>query len=65
MSGETNAAPKQKLSRALAAKRISRARAKLDEVLHALGDARNELIRNDEEEPEEIERRREHMRKSD
>ena len=54
MSGETNAAPKQKLSRALAAKRISRARAKLDEVLHALGDARNELIRNDEEEPEEI-----------
>ena len=58
---ETNAAPKQKLSRALAAKRISRARAKLGEVLHALGDARNELLRNDEE----FERRREHMQKSD
>ena len=65
MSGETNAAPKQKLSRALAVKRISRARAKLDEVLHALGDVRNKLIRNDEEKPEEIERRREHMRKGD
>ena len=65
MSGETNAAPKQKLSRALAVEQISRARAKLDEVLHALGDVRNELIRNDEEEPEEIERRREHMRKGD
>ena len=55
MSGETNAAPKQKLSRALAAKRISRARAQRDlQVLHVLGDARNGLIRNDEEEPEEI-----------
>ena len=39
--------------------------AKLDEVLHALGDARNELTRIDEKEPEEIERRREHMRKDD
>ena len=29
--------------------------AKLDEVLHALGDARNELTRIDEKEPEEIE----------
>ena len=37
--------------------------AKLDEVLHALGDARNELTRIDEKEPEEIERRREHMRR--
>ena len=37
--------------------------AKLDEILHALGDARNEITRMDEEEPEEIERRREHMRK--
>ena len=39
--------------------------AKLDEILHALGDARNEITRMDEEEPEEIERRREHMRKDD
>ena len=39
--------------------------AKLDEVLHALGDARNELTRIDEKEPEEIESRREHMRKGD
>src|SRR4029078_3560125 len=39
--------------------------AKLDEVLHALGDARNELTRIDEKEPEEIERRREHMRQGD
>jgi low affinity Fe/Cu permease len=39
--------------------------AKLDEVLHALGDARNEITRIDEKEPEEIERRREHMRKDD
>jgi low affinity Fe/Cu permease len=39
--------------------------AKLDEVLHALGDARNEITRMDEEEPEEIERRRQHMRKDD
>jgi low affinity Fe/Cu permease len=39
--------------------------AKLDEILHALGDARNEITRMDEEEPEEIERRRQHMRKDD
>ena len=49
----------------LAAKRSSRARAKLDEVLHALGDARNKLTRIDEKEPEEIERGREHIRKGD
>ena len=35
--------------------------AKLDEILHALGDARNEITK----EPEEIEQRREHMRKDD
>jgi low affinity Fe/Cu permease len=39
--------------------------AKLDEILHALGDARNEITRMDEEEPEEIERRRQQMRKDD
>jgi len=39
--------------------------AKLDEMLHALGEARNELTRVDEEEPEEIEKRREEMRKND
>ena len=39
--------------------------AKLDEILHALGDAQNEITRMDEKEPEEIERRREHMRKED
>ena len=39
--------------------------AKLDEILHALGDARNELTRVDEEEPEEIEKRRSRMRKDD
>ena len=39
--------------------------AKLDEILHALSDARNEITKMDEEEPEEIERRREHMRKDD
>ena len=38
--------------------------AKLDEILHALG-RRNEITRMDEKEPEEIERRREHMRKDD
>ena len=32
---------------------------------HALGEARNELTRVDEEEPEEIEKRREEMRKHD
>jgi low affinity Fe/Cu permease len=37
----------------------------LDEILHALGDARNEITRMDEEEPEEIERQRKHMRKDD
>jgi low affinity Fe/Cu permease len=36
---------------------------KLDEILHALGDARDELTRLDEEEPEEIEKRRSRMRK--
>jgi low affinity Fe/Cu permease len=39
--------------------------AKLDEILHALGDARNEITRMDEKEPEEIEQRREYMRKDD
>jgi low affinity Fe/Cu permease len=39
--------------------------AKLDEMLHAMGDARNELTRLDEEEPEAIEKKREHMRKDD
>jgi low affinity Fe/Cu permease len=38
---------------------------KLDEMLHVLGEARNELTRVDEEEPEEIEERREEMRKDD
>ena len=38
---------------------------KLDEMLHALGEARNELTRADEEEPEEIEKRRDRMRKND
>ena len=32
--------------------------AKLDELLHAQGAARNELTRMDDEEPEDIERRR-------
>jgi low affinity Fe/Cu permease len=36
---------------------------KLDEILHVMGDARNELTRVDEEEPEEIENRRSRMRK--
>ena len=39
--------------------------AKLDEILHVMGDARNELTRVDEEEPEEIEKRRSRMRKDD
>ena len=39
--------------------------AKLDEILHAMGDARNELTKLDEEEPEEIEKKRKHMRKDD
>jgi low affinity Fe/Cu permease len=39
--------------------------AKLDEILHALGEARNELTRVDEEEPEEIEARRDEMRRDD
>lgn len=39
--------------------------AKLDEVLHALGDARNEMTKVDEEEPEEIEQHRDRMRKDD
>jgi hypothetical protein len=36
-----------------------------DEMLHVMGEARNELTRVDEEEPEEIEERREEMRKDD
>ena len=39
--------------------------AKLDEILHALGDARNEVTKMDEKEPEEIEQHRKHMRKDD
>src|SRR3954470_12917870 len=39
--------------------------AKLDEILHALGDARNEITRMDEKESEEIEQQRKHMRKDD
>ena len=39
--------------------------AKLDEILHVMGDARNELTRVDEEEPEEIEKRRRQMRRDD
>jgi low affinity Fe/Cu permease len=38
--------------------------AKLDEMLHVMGEARNELTRVDEE-PEEIEKRREQTRKHD
>jgi len=38
---------------------------KLDEVLHALGDARNEVMRLDEEEPEDIEEKREQIRDQD
>jgi low affinity Fe/Cu permease len=38
---------------------------KLDEMLHVLGEARNELTRVDEEEPEDIEKRRDQMRKND
>ena len=38
--------------------------AKLDEILHVMGDARNELTRVDEE-PEEIEKRRRQMRRDD
>jgi low affinity Fe/Cu permease len=39
--------------------------AKLDEILHALGDARNEVTKVDEWEPEEIEEHRRDMRKND
>ena len=39
--------------------------AKLDELLHAQGAARNELTRIDEAEPEEIARHREEARKND
>jgi low affinity Fe/Cu permease len=39
--------------------------AKLDEILHVMGDARNELTKVDEEEPEEIEKRKSRMRKDD
>jgi low affinity Fe/Cu permease len=39
--------------------------AKLDEILHALGDARNEVTKVDEWEPEEIEEHRRNMRKND
>jgi low affinity Fe/Cu permease len=38
--------------------------AKLDEMLHVMGDARNELTRVDEQEPEEIEERRSRMRRT-
>lgn len=38
---------------------------KLDEILHVMGDARNELTRVDEQEPEEIEKRRTQMRRHD
>jgi len=37
--------------------------AKLDEMLHVMGDVRNELTRVDEQEHEEIEERRSRMRK--
>ena len=36
---------------------------KLDELLHALGNARSELATVDEKEPEEIERQRRHMQR--
>ena len=39
--------------------------AKLDEMLHVMGDARNELTGVDEQEPEEIEKRRSRMRRDD
>ena len=39
--------------------------AKLDEVLHALDGARNSITKVDDEEPEEIEKRRDEMRKDD
>ena len=39
--------------------------AKLDEMLHVMGDARNELTRVDEQEPEEIEEHRSRMRRDD
>ena len=39
--------------------------AKLDEILHTLGDASNELTKLDEKEPEEIEEQRKEMRKND
>lgn len=39
--------------------------AKLDAMLHVMGDARNELTRVDEQEPEEIEERRSRMRRED
>lgn len=39
--------------------------AKLDEMPHVMGDARNELTRVDEQEPEEIEERRSRMRRED
>jgi low affinity Fe/Cu permease len=38
---------------------------KLDEILHALGDARNEVMRLDEAEPEEIEEKRGQIRDQD
>ena len=39
--------------------------AKLDELLHATGNARNSLTRVDDEEPEEIETARKQMRQGD
>jgi low affinity Fe/Cu permease len=39
--------------------------AKLDEILHASKEARNEVTKIDDKEPEEIENEREEMRKND
>jgi low affinity Fe/Cu permease len=39
--------------------------AKLDELLHAARGASNHLTKVDDEEPEEIEKRREHLRRRD
>jgi low affinity Fe/Cu permease len=39
--------------------------AKLDELLHALDDADDRITKVDEQEPEEIEKRRDRMRKDD
>lgn len=39
--------------------------AKLDEIVHALGSARDEVAHIDDQEPEEIEEHRDEMRKQD